>query len=55
VKGVCFHVGSGGTCIEAYQQAIDDTVRIFNLAEELGLPKMTIVDIGGGFSMNSAK
>lgn len=49
VVGISFHVGSGCGDTEAYQTAFDDAFKVFSAAEELGLPAMTLIDIGGGF------
>jgi ornithine decarboxylase len=49
VAGVSFHVGSGCGDADAYVTALDHALRVFQAAEKLGMPKMTIVDIGGGF------
>lgn len=49
VAGVSFHVGSGCGDANAYLIALEHTARVFKAAEELNMPRMTIVDIGGGF------
>lgn len=49
VIGVCFHVGSGCGDAGAYEKAFNDAFKIFKAAEELDMPEMTLVDIGGGF------
>ena len=53
VKGVSFHVGSGGCSFQAYKDAILDAKCVFQMAQEKGMPAMDILDIGGGFSMNA--
>ena len=53
VRGVAFHVGSGGSSLKSYMSAIDDARRLFNLAEELDMPKFDLLNIGGGFSCDS--
>eukprot|EP00850_Spirogloea_muscicola_P002742 SM000010S04380 [mRNA] locus=s10:1240998:1244014:+ [translate_table: standard] len=50
VAGVAFHVGSGASDGRSYFDAIAATKDIFDMAESMGLPKMTILDIGGGFT-----
>lgn len=50
LRGVSFHVGSGGCSYKAYENSLKNTEVIFKLAEELCLPKLDLVDIGGGFS-----
>ena len=49
VAGVSFHVGSGCGAAYAYTEALQDARDVFKMAENLGMPPMTIVDIGGGF------
>ena len=49
VAGVSFHVGSGCGDADAYVTALADAQTVFSAAEALGMPPMTIVDIGGGF------
>ncbi|KAK7283438.1 hypothetical protein RIF29_12954 [Crotalaria pallida] len=50
VTGVSFHIGSGGGDSRAYHGAIAAAKAVFELASQLGMPKMKIVDIGGGFT-----
>ena len=49
VVGVSFHVGSGCGDTRAYATAISDARAVFLAAEDLGMPPLTVVDIGGGF------
>ncbi|XP_063760438.1 ornithine decarboxylase-like isoform X2 [Eleginops maclovinus] len=49
VIGVSFHVGSGCTGSLAFQRAIADARRVFDIASVLGV-QMSLLDIGGGFS-----
>eukprot|EP00730_Choanoeca_flexa_P012708 TRINITY_DN4547_c0_g1_i1.p1 TRINITY_DN4547_c0_g1~~TRINITY_DN4547_c0_g1_i1.p1 ORF type:complete len:516 (+),score=150.33 TRINITY_DN4547_c0_g1_i1:84-1631(+) len=49
VVGVSFHVGSGCTDADTYVDAIGKAQSIFKEAEAMGMPRMTILDIGGGF------
>ena len=49
VVGVSFHVGSGCADAEAYSQAINDAGGLFTCAVRLGMPHMSVLDIGGGF------
>lgn len=51
VKGVSFHVGSGGVAAESYVKSLENTKKIFDTNIELGLQPMDLVDIGGGYSM----
>ena len=53
IRGVSFHVGSGGVSFENYRNALKDSETLFKLAESKGMPKMDILDIGGGFSTES--
>ena len=50
LMGVSFHVGSGAMSAEAYFNAISRAKEVFILAEEVGLPPLRLLDIGGGFS-----
>lgn len=50
VKGVSFHVGSGARDPRAHSFAIAQARAVFDKAEALGLPPLTLLDIGGGFS-----
>jgi ornithine decarboxylase len=54
VKGVSFHVGSGGCAFEQYENSLKHAEQIFEMAERLGMPAMDLLDIGGGFSENSS-
>ncbi|CAK8569146.1 unnamed protein product [Lathyrus sativus] len=49
VTGVSFHVGSGGAAAKAYHGAISSAKKVFETASRLGMAKMKILDIGGGF------
>ena len=49
VVGVSFHVGSGCGDEGAYQKAFDDAHFVFEAAERLEMPEMSMIDIGGGF------
>jgi len=49
VVGVSFHVGSGCGDAAAYATALDHTRRVFQAAESIGFPPMTVIDLGGGF------
>lgn len=51
VVGVSFHIGSGVTRTDAYREAISAAREVFDVAEKLGLPPMTILDVGGGFTL----
>ncbi|KAG8570297.1 hypothetical protein GDO81_011200 [Engystomops pustulosus] len=51
VIGVKFHVSSSSRDPQAYTHALSDARCVCDMAEELGF-KMSILDIGGGFSGN---
>mgnify|MGYP000311790190 CR=1 FL=1 len=50
IKGVSFHVGTGGVCFETYLSSIKNARKIFDQASKLGM-KMDLLDIGGGYSL----
>ncbi|XP_027356994.1 ornithine decarboxylase-like [Abrus precatorius] len=50
VIGVSFHIGSGGADTRAYNGAIAGAKSVFETASRLGMPRMRILDIGGGFT-----
>lgn len=50
VVGVSFHIGSCPTYVGAYRDAIGASKGVFELAEQLGMPPMTVLDVGGGFT-----
>ncbi|KAL2346205.1 hypothetical protein Fmac_000205 [Flemingia macrophylla] len=50
VTGVSFHIGSGGGDANAYHGAISAAKSVFDAASQLGLPRMLVLDIGGGFT-----
>ena len=50
VEGVSFHVGSGARDPRAYALAIAAARAAFDEAAALGLPPLTLLDLGGGFS-----
>lgn len=52
VRGVSFHVGSGGCSFETYKKPIDLARGIFERAKKLGMPEMDFLDLGGGFAVN---
>ena len=52
VAGVSFHVGSGCGDKNAYITAIAHARWVFDAADQLGMPPMHVVDIGGGFPGN---
>jgi ornithine decarboxylase len=51
VRGVSFHVGTGGCSFSAYGDSIKNCKFVFELAKKKGMAEMDILDIGGGFSM----
>ncbi|KAK7409887.1 hypothetical protein VNO78_00270 [Psophocarpus tetragonolobus] len=50
VIGVSFHIGSGGADSRAYHGAISAAKSIFETASRLGMGRMRVLDIGGGFT-----
>jgi ornithine decarboxylase len=50
--GVSFHIGSGCFDSSKYEQAISMCRSAFTLAEEVGLPPLRFLDLGGGFPGN---
>ena len=50
IKGASFHVGSGGVLYGEYEQCLLDVRKIFDMAQQMGLPKMDFLDLGGGFT-----
>lgn len=53
VRGVSFHVGSGGCSFESYLRSLVNAQQVFETYERLTGKQMDILDIGGGFSMNA--
>lgn len=53
VIGVSFHVGSGATNSRVYQRAIAAAKTAFDTATQLGMPRMRVLNIGGGFMPNT--
>ncbi|PIA35539.1 hypothetical protein AQUCO_03500119v1 [Aquilegia coerulea] len=51
VSGVSFHVGSGATQSRAYHSAIGAAKNVFDTATRLGMPRMHILNVGGGFTV----
>lgn len=49
VVGVAFHVGSGCRDVMAYVNALYRARRVFDEALQLGIPPLSVLDIGGGF------
>ncbi|KAA8537467.1 hypothetical protein F0562_027075 [Nyssa sinensis] len=50
VSGVSFHIGSGATHSRAYRGAIASAKTVFDAASRLGMPRMRVLNIGGGFT-----
>uniref|UniRef100_A0A5B7BKQ0 ornithine decarboxylase n=1 Tax=Davidia involucrata TaxID=16924 RepID=A0A5B7BKQ0_DAVIN len=50
VLGVSFHIGSGATHSRAYRGAIESAKAVFDMASQLGMPRMHVLNIGGGFT-----
>ena len=54
LRGVSFHVGSGGCSFSIYEEALKNSKVIFEMAKSKKMPELDILDIGGGFSMSAA-
>jgi len=52
VIGTSFHIGSGCFDAQSYRKAIALSRSVYDQALRLGLPKFTLMDIGGGFPGN---
>ncbi|GAV56684.1 Orn_DAP_Arg_deC domain-containing protein/Orn_Arg_deC_N domain-containing protein, partial [Cephalotus follicularis] len=50
VIGVSFHIGSGATQYHPYRGAVAAAKTVFQVAARLGMPRMQVLDIGGGFT-----
>jgi ornithine decarboxylase len=53
VRGVSFHVGSGGCSFNEYRNSIINAQTVFEMVKNKGMPEMDLLDIGGGFSMSN--
>ncbi|CUS20228.1 LAQU0S01e01904g1_1 [Lachancea quebecensis] len=52
--GVSFHIGSGASDFGSFYKAVRDARQVFDLAlERFGLQNVHILDIGGGFQLDS--
>lgn len=49
LRGVSFHVGSGGCSVQAYKDSIQNGKNIFEMANQKKMRPLDILDIGGGF------
>eukprot|EP00177_Eucheuma_denticulatum_P007683 GFKZ01013974.1.p1 GENE.GFKZ01013974.1~~GFKZ01013974.1.p1 ORF type:complete len:440 (-),score=49.57 GFKZ01013974.1:1133-2452(-) len=47
--GVAFHVGSGARSVETYLHALKAAKEVFGRVNAAGLPRLSVLDIGGGF------
>jgi len=50
--GTSFHIGSGCFDTQSYEKAIALCRSVFDMGLELGLPRFTFLDLGGGFPGN---
>ncbi|PSS31218.1 Ornithine decarboxylase [Actinidia chinensis var. chinensis] len=50
VAGVSFHIGSGATNSNAYRSAIAAAKSVFDAVSRLDMPRMHVLNIGGGFT-----
>lgn len=53
LRGVSFHVGSGGCSFESYRGCLINAQKVFESWSQLTGKQLDILDIGGGFSMNA--
>ncbi|KAJ8762148.1 hypothetical protein K2173_007301 [Erythroxylum novogranatense] len=53
VVGASFHIGSGATHFSSYRGAIAEAKKVFETAVKMGMPRMTMLNIGGGFTAGS--
>ena len=52
ISGISFHIGSGAKNPAAFDKALKDTRKCYNLAKQYGF-NINLIDIGGGFSKNT--
>ncbi|XP_011083415.1 ornithine decarboxylase-like [Sesamum indicum] len=50
VVGVSFHIGSGARRADAYRTAIEAARKVFDTAAHIGLSKLRLLNLGGGFT-----
>ena len=53
LRGVSFHVGTGGCSFEVYKNTILNAKNFFLIVKSKKLPDCDLLDIGGGFSMSA--
>jgi len=49
LRGVSFHVGSGGCSVQAYKDSIQNGKKIIEMEAQKKMKPCDILDIGGGF------
>ena len=54
LRGVSFHVGSGGCSFKAYEDSILNARTFFQIVSDKNMPECDLLDIGGGFSMSAS-
>lgn len=54
LKGVSFHVGSGGCSFDVYKSSVEAARVIFDKVKALKMKPMDLLDIGGGFSISNS-
>ncbi|XP_054158494.1 antizyme inhibitor 2-like [Oppia nitens] len=47
--GVAFHVGAFCQSALTYRRAIEMARQVFDISQQMGFPRMTVLDLGGGF------
>ncbi|XP_051123445.1 ornithine decarboxylase-like [Andrographis paniculata] len=50
VIGVAFHIGCGAKRGDAYKAAIKAARQVFDTAARIGMPKLSLLNLGGGYS-----
>ncbi|CAR26580.1 hypothetical protein ZYGR_0H03980 [Zygosaccharomyces rouxii] len=51
--GVSFHVGSGASDFTSLYTAVKDSRTVFDRAQDFGLSNLKLLDVGGGFQLES--
>lgn len=54
LRGVSFHVGSGGSGFDSFRRTLKHTKHVFDSWNRLTGKQMDVLDIGGGFTSISA-
>lgn len=54
LRGVSFHVGTGGCSFKAYEDTILNAKKFFQIVKTKNMTECDLLDIGGGFSMSAS-